>query len=129
MGAAENFNFRNEMMKNLLTVVVFAASPVAAHAAQVQQGDALRAQSKAAMCIGCHGIPDYKAAFPEVYRVPKLGGQSAQYLQNTLQAYKKGDRKHPTMRGVAGSLSDQDIDDLAAYYAAQNAGTPNNPLK
>ena len=78
-----------------------------AKAAQVQQ------------CIGCHGIPGYKASFPEVYQVPMLGGQSAKYIENALKAYQKGERKHPTMRGIAGSLSDQDMANLAAYYSQQ----------
>jgi cytochrome c553 len=73
--------------------------------------------AKVEQCIGCHGIPGYKAGFPEVFRVPMIAGQSAKYIEAALHAYKKGDRKHPTMRGVAGSMSDQDIADVAAYYA------------
>jgi cytochrome c553 len=71
------------------------------------------------MCIGCHSIPGYKATFPEVYSVPMLGGQSKTYLENALKAYQKGERKHPTMQGIASSLSDKDIAELAAYYAQQ----------
>jgi cytochrome c553 len=63
--------------------------------------------------------------FPEVYQVPMIGGQSAKYIEAALQAYKKGDRKHPSMRGIATSLSDQDIADIAAYYAQQSGATPN----
>jgi cytochrome c553 len=70
-------------------------------------------------CIGCHGIPGYRTAFPEVYQVPMLGGQSDKYIQSALNAYKKGDRKHQSMRGIAEGLSDQDIADLAAYYSQQ----------
>jgi cytochrome c553 len=70
-------------------------------------------------CIGCHGIPDYKGSFPEVYRVPMIGGQSAKYIEAALHAYKKGDRKHPTMSGQAKALSDQEIAALAAYYSQQ----------
>ena len=79
--------------------------------------DAKAGEKKAAMCIGCHGIPDYKASFPEVFRVPMIAGQNAKYIVASLQQYKKGDRKHPTMRGIAASLSDQDMADLAAFYA------------
>jgi cytochrome c553 len=50
-----------------------------------------------------------------------IGGQSAKYIESALHAYKKGDRKHPSMRGIAASLSDQDIADVAAYYSQQNA--------
>jgi cytochrome c553 len=82
-------------------------------------GNAKAAEKKVSMCIGCHGIPGYKTAFPEVYQVPKLGGQTAKYIENALLAYKKGDRTHPSMDGIAKSLSDQDIADLAAYYSQQ----------
>jgi cytochrome c553 len=86
--------------------------------AQDLKGNAVAAGSKTSMCIGCHGIPGYKASFPNVYSVPKIGGQSEKYLVNALNAYKKGERNHPSMKGIAWSLSDQDIADLAAYYAA-----------
>ncbi len=85
-------------------------------------GNKDNAKSKVQMCIGCHGIVGYKASFPTVYPVPKIGGQNAKYIESALQAYKAGDRSHPTMRGIAGSLSDQDMADLAAYYSAA-AGT------
>jgi len=75
-------------------------------------------RNKTAMCIGCHGIPGYKTAFPEVYHVPKIAGQQPAYIINALKAYKSGERTHPSMRGIAASLSDQDMADLAAYYGA-----------
>ena len=81
--------------------------------------DAKAGEKKAQMCIGCHGIPDYKASFPEVFRVPMIAGQNAKYIVSALTQYKKGDRKHPTMRSVATSLSDQDMADLAAFYSTQ----------
>jgi cytochrome c553 len=74
-------------------------------------------QAKMAMCLGCHNIPGYQASFPEVYKVPKIAGQSAGYIEAALAAYKNGDRKHPTMRSIADQLSDQDVKDIAAYYA------------
>ena len=89
--------------------------------AQAVVGNKENARSKIAMCIGCHAIPGYKASYPTVYSVPKIGGQSAKYIENALQAYKKGDRNHPSMRGIAGSLSDQDMADLAAFYGADAA--------
>jgi cytochrome c553 len=76
-------------------------------------------QAKVAMCIGCHGIPGYQASFPEVHKVPMISGQSAKYIAAALTAYKNGDRKHPTMRGIAVTLSEQDINDISAWYAAQ----------
>ena len=99
---------------------MFAAIVVALGAAMPAQaqvtGDAKAGEGKIAMCIGCHGIIGYKSSFPEVYHVPKISGQNAKYIAAVLEAYKKGDRKHPTMRGIADSLSEQDIADVSAYY-------------
>jgi cytochrome c553 len=105
-------------MKKLFALLALAGIANVAAAADVA-GNADAAKNKVAMCIGCHGIPGYKATFPEVYQVPMLGGQSAKYIESALNAYKKGDRKNPSMRGIAGGLSDQDIADVAAYYAQQ----------
>lgn len=105
-------------MKKLLAFLVLAGIANLAAAADIV-GNAKAANNKVAMCIGCHGIPGYKASFPEVYQVPMIGGQSAKYIENALKAYQKGERKHPTMRGIAASLSDQDMADVAAYYAQQ----------
>lgn len=91
-------------------------------AQQALVGNPKEAHKKIAMCEGCHGIPGYRTAYPYVYSVPKLGGQSTIYLSNALQAYKSKQRSHPSMRGIAASLSDQDIADLAAYYSASPAG-------
>ena len=74
------------------------------------------------MCIGCHGIPGYQASFPEIHKVPMISGQSAKYIVAALTAYKKGERKHPTMRGIAASLTDQDMADLAAFYEQHGQG-------
>jgi cytochrome c553 len=87
--------------------------------AQGAAGDAAAGSRKIAMCIGCHGIPGYQASFPEVYRVPMIAGQGDKYIVAALNAYKKGERKHPTMRAIADSLSDQDMADVAAFYAQQ----------
>lgn len=81
-------------------------------------GDAAAGHEKVAQCVGCHGLPEYKTAFPQVYRVPMIGGQNALYIQNALHEYKKGERTHPSMRYIAGALSDQDIADIAAYYSS-----------
>ncbi len=93
------------------------------------KGSAQAANAKVWLCTGCHSIPDYRADYPLVYRVPMLGGQNAAYIASALAAYKKGERKHPTMRAIAASLSDQDMADLGEYYAVQTASSPNNPLK
>ena len=92
--------------------------------AQGAAASAKAGEKKAAMCIGCHGIPGYQASFPEIYKVPMIAGQNEKYIASALAQYKKGDRKHPTMRGVAASLSDQDMADLAAFYAAEAKAEP-----
>jgi cytochrome c553 len=84
--------------------------------AQDVKANAQAGEKKAAMCIGCHSIPGYQASFPEVHKVPMIAGQNAKYIQAALTEYKAGDRKHPTMRAISASLSDQDMADLAAYY-------------
>ena len=86
--------------------------------AQEIKGNADTGKTKAAMCIGCHGIVGYQASFPEVYKVPMISGQGAKYISNALLAYQKGERKHPTMMSIAAPLSEQDMADLAAYYSA-----------
>ena len=73
------------------------------------------------MCVVCHGIPGWRTAFPEVYKVPKLGGQYPDYMAKTLRDYKSGARKNAIMLGFAQGLSGQDIENVAAYYASQPA--------
>lgn len=109
-------------VRSMIAVVTLAATlglSLNAAAQDAKAGDAKAGEKKAVVCIGCHGIPDYKASFPEVYRVPKIAGQNAKYIASALAQYKKGDRKHPTMRGVATSLSEQDMADLAAFYSTE----------
>lgn len=103
-------------MKNtiLSTVMLLGLLPLAASAA----GDATAGKAKAFTCMGCHGIPDYNNVYPS-YRVPKIGGQHAEYIVSALQAYKSGQRSHTTMQAQAGSLSDEDMQDIAAYFASQ----------
>jgi len=69
-----------------------------------------------AQCIGCHGIPGYKTAYPEVYHVPKIAGQNPGYIIAALKAYKAGDRSHPSMRGIAASLTEEQMQKLAEFY-------------
>ena len=105
----------NNASKAWLTgaAMLIAALPAAAQS----KGDAGAGNQKSSMCVGCHNIPGYKTAFPAVYSVPKLDGQHAVYIVSALRAYKSGERRHPSMRAVAASLSDQDMADLAAFYA------------
>jgi cytochrome c553 len=106
------------MNKLLLTLSTFAVAFVT-FAAQAQEvkGDAAVGKTKVAMCIGCHGIPGYQASFPEIHKVPKISGQNAKYIVSALNAYKKGERNQASMRGIAETLSDQDMADIAAYYS------------
>lgn len=69
------------------------------------------------MCRGCHGIAEYRSAYPQVYSVPRLGGQQAAYIAKALHEYKSGSRTHATMRGIAATLSEAQIMALAAYYS------------
>lgn len=108
-------------------LTVLAGFALTAHADIV--GNAKAGQDKVAMCIGCHGIPDYRTAYPEVYHVPILGGQNAGYIMSALHGYKKGDRHFETMHAIAASLTDQDIADIAAYYSSQTAASRSNPEK
>lgn len=113
-------------MKSLRTWCAAAAIAATASTAAAQQpapatGSADAAKPYISMCTGCHTIPGYQASFPRVYRVPMIGGQSAKYIESALQAYKKGERDHPTMQAIAKGLSDKQIADLAAYYAARGS--------
>ena len=84
-------------------------------------GDAKAAVPHVSMCTGCHSIPGYQTSFPRVYRVPMIAGQSAGYIEAALRAYAKGERSHPTMDGIAKTLTEQQIADIAAYYAERGA--------
>ncbi len=96
--------------------LLLALAGLASMAPLAQAQDANAGQKKATMCIGCHGIPGYQASFPEIHKVPMISGQNAKFIAAALAAYKKGERKHPTMKAIAASLSDQDMADLAAFY-------------
>ena len=80
-------------------------------------GDPAAGKVKSNTCTGCHGIPNYKTTYP-TYSVPRIGGQNEPYLISALKAYKNGTRKHETMNPQAQALSDQDIEDIAAYLAS-----------
>ena len=114
---------------NLTFVVALAALAVATSAAAqtpAPAGDPVKGREKTQMCEGCHGITGWRTAFPEVYTVPKLAGQHEAYLAAALKAYRSGDRSHPSMRGIATPLTDEDIANLAAFYArgAQKRPSP-----
>ena len=106
-------------MKKLLTI---ALALLAGTTTSAIAQDAKAGEGKVAMCIGCHAIPGYQASFPEIHKVPMIAGQGAKYIAASLNAYKKGERKHPTMRAIAGSMSEQDMADVAAYYEQEGKG-------
>jgi cytochrome c553 len=110
----------NKFSTSLLVLFVACAT---SFANAQEAGDAKAGETKIAMCIGCHGIKGYQASFPEVYKVPKISGQTAAYIVSALTAYQKGDRKHPTMRSIAASLTPKDMADIAAYYEAHGKDT------
>jgi len=116
----------NKLLLTLSSLLVASATAFSAHAQDVK-GDAKAGEKKIAMCIGCHGISGYQASFPEIYRVPMISGQNAKFITSALNAYKKGERRHPSMRAIAESLSDQDIADVAAYYEDHGKGAAAAP--
>lgn len=103
-------------MKVLPALLISALAALAGPASAQVTGSAAAGLEKNRMCIGCHGLSGWRTAFPEVYSVPMIYGQHPAYIVKALQSYKSGDRSHPSMRAIAGSLSDQDMADLAAYY-------------
>ena len=107
------------MIRNCTLVAAVGAALFASSA----YADSEAGRNKAAMCQGCHGIDGYRMAFPEVYSVPRLGGQHQPYIVKALQAYKSGARSNPTMRAIATTLSDKDMADLAAYYGSPDTTT------
>ncbi len=103
-------------MNTIPTMAAAAVLGIAAWLPAHAAGNVEAAKTKVSMCIGCHGIPMYRTAYPEVYHVPKIAGQTPEYIVKVLQAYKNGERGHPSMTGIARSLTDADMADLAAYY-------------
>jgi len=106
-----------------MAAALCAVAPLASaqQAAAPAAGNADAAKPYISMCTGCHTIPGYQASFPRVYHVPKIGGQSAKYIEGALTAYKKGERNHPTMKVIAEGLNDQQIADIAAYYSSRGS--------
>src|SRR5687768_7321716 len=91
-----------------------AKAPAVKAPVQAAPGTSVKSlEAKVEMCVGCHGIKGYQSSFPEVYKVPMIAGQSAKYIAAALTEYKEGNRKHPTMRSIATSLSERDITDIA----------------
>lgn len=110
-------------MKKIALSLILGALPLAAFAqapaatATSAKGDAAAGRGKAvAVCSGCHGVPGIRTAYPEVYNVPRLGGQNADYIASALHSYRAGNRYNQTMKGLATALTEKEIVDIAAYY-------------
>jgi cytochrome c553 len=97
-------------------IVATVLIPLSASAQAI--GDPVAGKAKAFACTGCHGLGGTKVAYPDVYKVPKLGGQHAAYIVAALKSYKGGERFNETMKAQAAALSEKDMADIAAYYAA-----------
>lgn len=109
------------MMSKATTLFLALAGVLFGAISSAQAQDAAAGENKAAQCLGCHGIPGYQSSFPEVLRVPMVAGQNAAYIVAALNAYKKGERRHPTMRAIGSGLNDVDMADLAAFYEQKGA--------
>lgn len=101
-------------MKRALTLLSFGIALALASAPLLASGNADNGKTKAAACFACHGT-DGNAVDPQY---PRLAGQYNEYIQQSLHEYKDGRRNNPIMKGFAGTLSDQDIEDLAAYFSS-----------
>ena len=110
-------------MKRIVLVMAAAAASTAYAQQPAAAGDARAAEPYVSMCGGCHSIPGYQSSFPYVHRVPKIAGQTAGYIEAALRGYAKGERNHPTMTGLAKTLTDKQIADIAAYYAERGAAS------
>jgi cytochrome c553 len=122
LGGIEHENMTMTMIisRLILSAAACSLAVMAAPARAAETGDPAAGKAKNSMCIGCHGIGGYRTVFPQVYSVPKIGGQHAAYIVKALQEYKSGARSHPSMRAIAAGLSDKDMADLAAYYATDS---------
>lgn len=108
------FRVRSGFVVAVMAVTAFASTATRAQ----EEGNPERGEHLANTCLGCHGVPNYKNAFPN-YSVPKLEGQHREYIVLALQAYRSGERSHITMHSQASSLSDQDMRDIAAFFSRE----------
>ena len=103
---------RRHAMAGAVAALFLLAAPLAQ-----AEGDVEAGKVKVMTCLGCHGSDGYKNVYP-TYHVPKLVGLSTRYIATALRAYRDGSRQHPTMQSQGGSMTDQDIDDIAAYIGS-----------
>lgn len=110
-------------MRSRIAVIALACAAASLSLAAHADGNPAKGKVDSQTCLGCHGIENYTNVYP-TYRVPKLAGQSAAYIVHALEEYKSGARKHPTMHAQASSLTQQQMEDIAAYF--QSLGAPDN---
>ncbi len=103
------------MISHVRQVILLSLLAMSSHA--FAAGDVARGENRGETCLGCHGVASYTNVYP-TYKVPKLGGQHPEYMVAALKGYRSGERSHGTMRAQAANLSDQDIEDIAAYFAS-----------
>jgi len=116
-------------LASAVSLALLASTALAMSTASAQTpGNAEHGKDLANTCLGCHGVPGYKNAYPN-YSVPKLEGQHPEYIVLALQAYRSGERSHLTMHSQASSLSDQDMADIAAYFSGKPVSKENNPAE
>src|SRR5579859_1629762 len=113
------------MRIRVFALVIACAAATMSLAARAD-GDPAKGKVDAYTCIGCHGVPNYTNVYP-TYRVPQLAGQHAAYIVQALKEYKSGERNHKTMHAQASSLSDQQMQDIAAYFESLGSKTPADP--
>ncbi len=106
-------------MKRIARIGLTAALISLAAPPAFSEGDPNAGRRKAETCLGCHASPTAQNVYP-TYHIPKVGGQHAAYIVSALKDYREGVRPHPTMQANAWGLSDQDIEDIAAFFAASN---------
>jgi len=110
---------RIRILRTLAAALALAAPAVVLAQSAAPESNSHVGHDKTALCEGCHGIAGYRTAYPKVYHVPKLGGQQAGYIVSALTAYKEGHRSHPSMDDIARTLSQKDMEDVAAYYSSR----------
>jgi cytochrome c553 len=110
-------------LSHRLATVLLLCLTLGASGSALAAGNAARGKVLSNTCLGCHGIEGYRNAYPD-YDVPRLAGQHAGYIVAALQDYKTGARAHPTMQVQAATLSDQDMQDIAAYFSSETTVKP-----
>jgi cytochrome c553 len=121
------FRVRSGVLFAVMAYAALASTATQAQQAAAPAGNAERGKAISYTCLGCHGVPGYRNAYPN-YSVPKLEGQHPEYIVIALQSYRAGERSHLTMHSQASTLSDQDMRDIAAYFSGKPLKPGNPPV-